>query len=75
LIFESKRFNQVYEDTTNIWHYQKYLFTREYYTRSPFIPPISLAYDLFYLCRMLFFFVRRKLRKSADPNARVFRKN
>ncbi|CAF4870469.1 unnamed protein product [Rotaria sp. Silwood1] len=70
----SKRFDQVYEDTQNIWHSQQYLFTREYYTRSPFFPPISLIYDLYYLCRITFFNIRRIcFKKSADPRAKVFK--
>ncbi|CAF4590639.1 unnamed protein product, partial [Rotaria magnacalcarata] len=35
----SKRFDEVYDDTKNIWFTQRYLFTREYFIRSPFMPP------------------------------------
>ncbi|CAF3948648.1 unnamed protein product, partial [Rotaria sp. Silwood2] len=70
----SKRFDQVYEDTQNIWHSQQYLFTREYYTRSPFFPPISLIYDMYHLCRVTFFHIRRVcFKKSADRRAKVFK--
>ncbi|CAF1229932.1 unnamed protein product [Rotaria sordida] len=70
----SKRFEKVYEDTRNIWHSQQYLFTREYFTRSPFLPPISLIYDIYYLIRMFVFFIRRKcFDKSADPEAPAFK--
>ncbi|CAF1409001.1 unnamed protein product, partial [Rotaria sp. Silwood1] len=55
----SKRFNQVYEDIQNIWHSQQYLFTRQYFTRSPYFPPISLIYDIYHLCRIAIFAVRR----------------
>jgi hypothetical protein len=73
--FKSKRFDQVYEDTKNIWHSQQYLFTREYYTRSPFFPPISLLYDTYHLCRMIFFSIRRRcFKKSADRRATIFSK-
>ncbi|CAF3783975.1 unnamed protein product [Rotaria socialis] len=56
----SKRFDQVYEDTKNIWLTQRYLFTREYFTRSPFLPPLSLIYDIYYLFYVFIRFVRRK---------------
>ncbi|CAF1449983.1 unnamed protein product [Adineta steineri] len=70
----SKRFDQVYDDTKNIWHSQQYLFTREYYTRSPFLPPISLGYDIYHLCRIVFFAIRRVcFKKSADGKAKVFK--
>ncbi|CAF3190132.1 unnamed protein product [Rotaria socialis] len=70
----SKRFDQVYEDTQNIWHTQQYIFTREYYTRAPFFPPISLIYDMYYLCRLTFFNIRRVcFKKSADPRAKTFK--
>ncbi|CAF4189724.1 unnamed protein product [Adineta steineri] len=70
----SKRFDQVYDDTKNIWHSQQYLFTREYYTRSPFLPPISLFYDIYHLCRTVFYAIRRVcFKKSADGKAKVFK--
>ncbi|CAF0878333.1 unnamed protein product [Adineta steineri] len=70
----SKRFDQVYDDTKNIWHSQQYLFTREYYTRSPFLPPISLFYDIYGLCRIAFYAVRRRcFKKPADGKATVFK--
>ncbi|CAF4055197.1 unnamed protein product, partial [Adineta steineri] len=70
----SKRFDQVYDDTKNIWHSQQYLFTREYYTRSPFLPPISLFYDIYHLCRIAFYAIRRVcFKKSADSKAKVFK--
>ncbi|CAF3344944.1 unnamed protein product [Rotaria sp. Silwood1] len=70
----TKRFDKVYEDTRNIWHSQQYLFTREYFSRSPFLPPISLLYDIYYLARMFFFYIRRKhFQKSADRDSRVFK--
>ncbi|CAF1416982.1 unnamed protein product [Adineta steineri] len=70
----SKRFDQVYDDTKNIWHSQQYLFTREYYTRSPFLPPISLGYDIYHLCRIVFFAIRQMcFKKSADGKAKVFK--
>ncbi|CAF3973574.1 unnamed protein product, partial [Rotaria sordida] len=70
----SKRFDQVYEDTQNIWHSQQYLFTREYYTRSPFFPPISLIYDVYYLCRIIFFKIRHVcFKKPTDRRAKVFK--
>ncbi|CAF1184605.1 unnamed protein product [Adineta steineri] len=69
-----KRFDQVYDDTKNIWHSQQYLFTREYYTRSPFLPPISLFYDIYHLCRIAFYYIRRRFfKKSADGKAKVFK--
>ncbi|CAF2356486.1 unnamed protein product [Rotaria sp. Silwood2] len=70
----SKRFDEVHEDTINIWYSQQYLFTREYFARSPFIPPISLIYDIYYLIRMFVFFIRRNIfDKSLDREAKVFR--
>ena len=39
---------------------QQYLTAREYYTRAPFFPPISLVYDIYQLCRMLFFLIYRQ---------------
>ncbi|CAF1094081.1 unnamed protein product [Adineta steineri] len=70
----SKRFDQVYDDTKNIWHSQQYLFTREYYTRSPVLPPISLFYDIYHLCRIAFYAIRRRcFKKSADGKAKVFK--
>ncbi|CAF1432957.1 unnamed protein product, partial [Adineta steineri] len=70
----SKRFDQVYDDTKNIWHSQQYLFTREYYTRSPFLPPISLFYDIYHLSRTAFYAIRRVcFKKSADGKAKVFK--
>ncbi|CAF3178228.1 unnamed protein product [Rotaria socialis] len=70
----SKRFNEVDEDTRNIWHSQQYLFTREYFTRSPFMPPISIIYNIYYLSRMLIFFIRRKFfHGSADRSAQKFK--
>ncbi|CAF4423117.1 unnamed protein product, partial [Adineta steineri] len=51
-----------------------YLFTREYYTRSPFLPPISLIYDIYHLCRIAFYAIRRIcFKKSADSKATVFK--
>jgi hypothetical protein len=76
IYFKSKRFDQVYEDTKNIWHSQQYLFTREYYTRSPFFPPISLFYDIYHLCRITIFAIRRIcFKKSTDRRAKVFSKS
>lgn len=69
----SKRFEEVYEDTRNIWLYQTYLYTREYYIRSPFFPPLSIFYDFFYLCRRLFFSLRKICKKNGDRNRRVFK--
>lgn len=69
----SKRFDQVYEDTKNIWHSQQYIFTREYFIRSPFFPPLSFLYDIYQLCRLMFFTVRRVcLKRSFDRGAKVF---
>ncbi|CAF3768859.1 unnamed protein product [Rotaria sordida] len=70
----NKRFEKVYEDARNIWHTQQYLYTREYFTRSPFLPPINLFYDIYYLIRMFVFFIRRKFfYKPSDPEAPVFK--
>ncbi|CAF1177771.1 unnamed protein product [Rotaria sp. Silwood1] len=69
----SKRFDQVHNDTQSIWHSQQYLFTREYFTRSPFFPPISLIYDIYHLCRITIFAIRRVIKKSADRRAKVFK--
>ncbi|CAF1361372.1 unnamed protein product [Rotaria sordida] len=70
----SKRFDQVYEDTKNIWHSQQYVFTREYFIRSPFFPPISLIYDIFHLCRMMVFAIARVCSKNLiDHRAKVFK--
>ncbi len=72
---DSRRFSKVYEDTRNIWHSQQYIFTREYYARAPLFPPISLCYDIYYLCRMLIFYIRHNyFGKSADFNVKVFSK-
>ncbi len=72
---DSRRFSKVYQDTRNIWHSQQYIFTREYYARAPLFPPISLVYDIYYLWRMLIFYIHRKFfGKSADLNAKVFSK-
>ncbi|CAF3638851.1 unnamed protein product [Rotaria sp. Silwood1] len=69
-----KRFDQVDEDTKNIWHSQQYVFTREYFIRSPFFPPISLIYDVCHLCRMMIFAIGRICSKnSADRRAKVFK--
>ena len=71
----SKRFDQVYDETRRIWHAQQYLFTREYYTRSPFFPPISWVFDIYHLIRNLVFFMRRTCFKGrGDRKARVFSK-
>lgn len=73
--FPSKRFDQVYDDTKNIWHSQQYLFIREYYMRSPFFPPISFFWDIYELCRITFFTIRRVFfKKSFDRRATVFSK-
>ncbi|CAF4647243.1 unnamed protein product [Rotaria sp. Silwood1] len=70
----SKRFDEVYEDIQNIWQSQKYLFTREYFTRSPFLPPINLIYDIYYLSRMFVFFIRRTFfDQPGDHHAKVFK--
>jgi len=68
----SKRFEEVYDDTRNIWLYQKYLYTREYYIRSPFFPPFSVGYDFYYLFRRLYFSLRKALHKTGDRNQPVF---
>ena len=71
----SKRFDQVYEDIRIIWYSQQYLFTREYFSRSPLFPPITLIFDLYYLCRMIYFGIRQNcLKKSGDRQAKVFSK-
>lgn len=76
IFFSSKRYDEVYNDTKNIWHSQQYLFTREYYTRSPFFPPITFFYDVYNLSRMGYFAIRRIcLKKSSDPRAKVFSKS
>ena len=65
----------MYEDTKNIWHSQQYVFTREYFIRSPFFPPISLIYDIYRLCRIIVFAVRRVcLKESTDRRTKVFSK-
>ncbi|CAF3862174.1 unnamed protein product [Rotaria sp. Silwood1] len=70
----SKRFDQVYEETHQIWHSQQYLFTRKYFARSPFIPPISFMYDIYCLSRMLFFFIRRNyFNKPKTSRTKVFK--
>ncbi|CAF4924916.1 unnamed protein product, partial [Rotaria sp. Silwood1] len=70
----SKRFDEVHEDTQHIWRSQTYLYTREYYARSPFLPPISLFYDIYYLIRMFVFFIRRTcLKHSEDSKAITFK--
>ncbi|CAF1004363.1 unnamed protein product [Adineta steineri] len=70
----SKRFDQVYDDTKTIWHYQSYLFTREYFDRPPFFPPISLFYNVYYLGRLFYSWVRRlRSKKSVDSHAKVFK--
>ncbi|CAF1153213.1 unnamed protein product [Rotaria sordida] len=70
----SKRFDEVHDDTKKIWYKQQYLYTREYYARSPFLPPISFFYDIYYLIRMFVFFTRRTcLNQSADSNAITFK--
>ncbi|UJR22717.1 hypothetical protein I4U23_025751 [Adineta vaga] len=71
----SKRFDQVYEDTKNIWHSQQYIFTREYYTRSPFYPPISFFYDIYYLARIAYYAIRRTCFKNkiGDRRGKVFK--
>ncbi|CAF4758130.1 unnamed protein product, partial [Rotaria sp. Silwood1] len=70
----SKRFNQTYEETRQIWHSQRYLLIREYFTRSPFIPPISFMWNIYYLIRMLVFFIKRTVSNpSADYEAKVFK--
>ena len=75
ILVHSKRFERVYKETREIWHYQQYLFTEEYYTRAPFIPPVSLIINVYRLIRKLVFNIRRRyLKKSSDPNVRVFRK-
>ncbi|CAF3846816.1 unnamed protein product, partial [Rotaria sp. Silwood1] len=65
----SKQFNQVYEETHQIWHSQQYLLMHEYFERSPFITPISFALDIYCLSRMLVFFIRQ----SGDYDAKVFK--
>ncbi len=72
---DSNRFDQVYDHTRTIWHTQQYLFTREYYTRAPLFPPISLLYDIYCLCRILIFYIGHKyFDKSADSKVKVFSK-
>ncbi|UJR26318.1 hypothetical protein I4U23_007656 [Adineta vaga] len=63
----SKRFDEVYEDTKNIWHSQQYLFTRDYFLRSPFFPPINLVQDLFSLLKMVCIFLI-KLKIDREPS-------
>jgi hypothetical protein len=75
LIFYSKRFDQVYEEITTIWHSQQYLIVREYYTRSPLIPPIALLYDIYRLGRITVYAIRHScFKKSSDREAKVFSK-
>jgi hypothetical protein len=43
--------------------------------RSPFVPPISLIYDIYSLGRMLVYFLGRIIfQRPADNEAKVFRK-
>ncbi|CAF5180632.1 unnamed protein product, partial [Rotaria magnacalcarata] len=70
----SKRFNEVYDDTKNIWFTQRYLFTREYFIRSPFMPPISLIYDIYYLVYVFIRWVKRTcLKKETNFRPRVYK--
>ena len=74
-LFSSKRFEEVYEQTQEIWHSQNYAVTREYYLRSPFFPPISLAFDIYSLCRIITFYIRHTcFERAGDYKAKVFRK-
>ncbi|CAF1456751.1 unnamed protein product, partial [Didymodactylos carnosus] len=68
----NKRFDQVHDDITNIWYYQRYLFIREHYDRPPFIPPVSLLFDIWYLCKMLFHRIQRARYMYSNPEIRVF---
>ena len=75
ILIPSKRFERVYKDAREIWHYQQYLFTEEYYTRAPFIPPFSLFYDIYRMCRRIVFAVRHKLQNTPnDYRLAVFSK-
>ncbi|CAF2070799.1 unnamed protein product [Rotaria magnacalcarata] len=70
----SKRFDEVYDDTKNIWFTQRYLFTREYFIRSPFMPPISLIYDIYYLVYVFIRWVKRTcLKKETNFRPRVYK--
>jgi hypothetical protein len=68
----SKRFDQVYDETKNIWHSQQYLLTREYHSRAPLFPPFSVLFDVYRLIRMGFFRVRKACGKNEDPEKDVF---
>ncbi|CAF3724742.1 unnamed protein product [Rotaria sordida] len=69
----SKRFNQVYDETHQIWHTQRYLLIREYFARSPFIPPISSMFTIYYLIRMFVFFIKARYNSSGDYETTVFK--
>ncbi|CAF2356522.1 unnamed protein product [Rotaria sp. Silwood2] len=70
----TKRYEKVHQETRTIWHSQQYLFTREYFTRSPFLPPISLIYDIYCLIRMFVFFIRRNYFETpVYQHTRVFK--
>ncbi|CAF3143645.1 unnamed protein product [Rotaria sp. Silwood2] len=70
----TKRFEQVYTDAQNVWHSQKYVLTREYFVRSPFLPPISLLCDIATLSRMFYSWTMRKyFDKSVYHYGRVFK--
>ena len=68
----SKRFDRVYDETQNIWYSQKYILTREYFSRGPLFPPFSVLFDVYYLIRLSIFFIRKQCGMSGDPNQKVF---
>ncbi|CAF0816739.1 unnamed protein product [Adineta ricciae] len=71
----SKRYEEVYDETKKIWHYQQYFLVRDYFTRSPFVPPISFVYNIWDLCRMFSHFLRRHCssKKSGQNHKKIFK--
>ncbi|CAF1682117.1 unnamed protein product, partial [Adineta ricciae] len=71
----SKRYDEVYDETKKIWHYQQYFLVRDYFTRSPFVPPISLVMNLASLLRMAYLFVIKEQiqGKSARFTKKIFK--
>ncbi|CAF1182839.1 unnamed protein product, partial [Didymodactylos carnosus] len=67
-----KRFDEVHEDTQNIWHHQQYLYMREYFDRPPFIAPFNLVFDVYDLLLMLYNRIQKARKIPTKQKLKIF---
>lgn len=55
----SKRYQEVCDETVQIWHFQSYLFIQEQFNRAPLVPPISTIISVIRFAKAVFNVMQR----------------